>query len=352
MKRMRAMGAAVALAAALGAAWGAAVEPPPAAPDAVRITILHINDAHGRLESYAVKGRSVGGYARLATLAADARAEPGVARVFLLDAGDVVAAGQPLTARTGGRADIAVMNHLGFDAWTPGNHEFYMGVESVEALVRAARFPTLAANLAVKATGEPLGRPFVIEKAGPVRIAFFGLGIVSADHPSAEAVAVADPLVTAADLVPRLREQADVVVALSHRGVVDDHSLAVSVPGIDVIVGGHTHTVLPEGARFKGPEGGEVLIVQTGQRLEALGRVDLVCTRADGRWRVVRAAARLIPIDSDVKVDRAVADLIARLAEEAGLAPAKRKAAPEPAAREPAPEPAASGAPGGTADPP
>ncbi len=347
MRRMRATGAAVALAAALGATWAAAAEPPAAAPDAVRITLLHINDAHGRLESYAVNRRSVGGYARLATLVADARAEPGVARVFLVDAGDVVAAGQPLTARTGGRANIAVMNHLGFDAWVPGNHEFYMGVESVQVLVRAARFPTLAANLAVKATGEPLGRPFVIEKAGPVRIAFFGLGIVSADHPSAEAVAVADPLVTAADLVPRLREQADVVVALSHRGVVDDHSLAMAVPGIDVIVGGHTHTVLPEGARFKGPDGREVLIVQAGQRLEALGRVDLVCAKVDGRWRVVRAAARLIPVDSDVKVDRPVADLIARLAAEAGLAPAKRKAAPEPA-----PEPATSGAPRGAAESP
>jgi len=313
--------------------------PTPAAAT-VDITILHINDPHGQLEPYAVQDRSVGGYARVATLVDDIRRTSTAARVFLLHAGDEFSRGDALTQATRGAANVAVMNHLRFDAWTPGNGDVYEGLETLQARIQEARFPVLAANLRVKATGRPLARSFIVEKAGPVRVAVFGLCWLHPLHESFEAFLVDDQVETARRLVPELRRQADLVVLLSHLGGRYDKQVAESVEGLDVIIGGHSHTVLPKGVRVKGPGGAEVLICQTGEQLQYLGSVRVRMEKAGAGYRVRETTAQLIAIDGKVKMDPAVTALIARLAEAAGAAPS-RPPAPAPAPAGPVPAPAA-----------
>ena len=114
--------------------------------------------------------------------------------------------------------------------------------------------------------------------------------------------------------MPLLRKKADVVVAVNHIGFFGDVRLAGSVGGIDVIIGGHSHTVLPKGRRAKAPDGRQTLIAQAGQFLRYLGRVDLKLERKGEGWRIVASKATLIPLDAKVKLDPTVTALIARLA--------------------------------------
>jgi 5'-nucleotidase / UDP-sugar diphosphatase len=300
-----------------------------ASPDSVEITILHINDSHGHTEPYMLGGKSVGGYARLATMADEVRSAGKAARVFLVHAGDELSRGDELTRASLGAANVAIMNHLKFDLWVPGNGEFYDGVGTLQDRVAEARFPVLSANVKVKATGEPIGKPYVIEQAGPVRVALLGLCFLQPLDASFESYAVAEPIAVARDLVPQLRKQADVVIAVTHIGAPYDKHLAEAVPGIDAIIGAHTHDAFPRGLHYKSPDGKDVLVCQAGEHLLYMGKLDLKLVRADGGWRVTSATDVLIPIDGKVKLDPTVKALIARLGDQY-LKPAKAVPATKP----------------------
>lgn len=321
--------AAVILAAVWAQSLAAPAPPAPAATDRVAVTILHINDSHGHTEPYRLADRSVGGYARLATLVEGLRREGRAARIFLVHAGDEFSRGDELTRSTLGAANIALMNHVGFDAWVPGNGDFYDGAANLRTRMAEATFPLLAANVKVASTGQHFGKPYIIEKAGPVRVAFVGLCLVKDGDAASGGLKVADPVKTAAALVPELRKQADVVVAVTHLGLPEDDQLAAKTPGLDLVIGGHTHSVLDRGRAAKGPDGRPVLIVQAGENLQALGRVDLLLDKTAEGYRIVSAAASLIPIDATVKMDPTVTALLARWAEK--IAPPAPKA--EPAAK-------------------
>ena len=144
---------------------------PPAATQPVEIVFLHVNDNHGQTEGTA----RFGGEARLATAVDDARAKPGPARYFLTHCGDVSSRGDALTQRTEAAANIAIMNRLRYDAWVPGNGDYYLPLPVLLKRMAEAKFPTLAANVKLKDGGKPLGQPSVILAAGPVRVALFGL---------------------------------------------------------------------------------------------------------------------------------------------------------------------------------
>ena len=283
------------------------------APAAVRVTILHVNDTHGQLEGLTVKGRRVGGAARLATAVKKVRqAHPGE-RVLLVDCGDDFSRGDQLTQRSGGAANITVMNRLGFDVWVLGNGEFYSGLSVLRQRMAEANFPALAAN--VTAGGQPIAQPYVIEQVGPVRIALLGLSIVRDEGQGYFGIDEADPIATARALVAQLHQQADVVVAMTHLGLPDDVRLAAAVEGIDLILGGHTHTVLQHGFRAKGAGGREVLICQAGDQYRYLGEVDLELSAgpSGAGLQVTKVTAKLIPLDETVKPDPATEALLAKL---------------------------------------
>jgi 5'-nucleotidase / UDP-sugar diphosphatase len=133
------------------------------------------------------------------------------------------------------------------------------------------------------------------------------------------------------------------VVALTHLGYLDDVKLAQNVAGIDLILGGHSHTVLEHGQKAQGPDGREVLICQAGDELRYVGCAELKMAPAAGGWRVESAQAKLIALDSNVPEDPAVKALIARLS--AASQPASPARAPQPvrAPARAAPAPARSG---------
>ena len=289
----------------------------PAAPDKVAVTILHINDTHGQTEPYTENDKSIGGYARLATLVQDARASSQAARVFLVHAGDELSRSDQLTRATLGAANVAIWNRLGFDIWVPGNGDYYDGVDVLRARIREFKGTVLAANVVVAAGNAPLAKPYIIHQAGPVRIAFLGLCFLSPGEPTTALFRVADATTTAKALAADLRKQADVVVAVTHLGHWPDRRMAAAVEGLDLIIGGHSHTVLPTGTRIKDPGGKEVLIVQVGESMRYLGRVDLVLTKADGAWRIAESWASLIAIDDKVKLDPTMKALIANLFDKA-----------------------------------
>ena len=302
------------LALALLGQAGLAAAPATRPADAVRITLLHVNDVHGQLEGKTAGGKGVGGYGRLATAVADIRRSCDADGVLLIHAGDEFSKGDELTTRTRGRANVAIMNHVGFDLWVPGNGEFYDGLDNLRQRISEAKCQVLSANVHLRATGQPPVAPWVVREVRGVRVAFLGLGFIREEHPSAQAFRLLDPVQTARKLLPDIRKSADVVVAITHIGFGADQKLAATVGGIDLIIGGHSHTTLPNGRRVKGPDG-EVLVCQAGDELRFLGRIDLSVKKPGGAWKLDAATAKLLPLDQNVKIDPTVTALIARLAQ-------------------------------------
>ena len=262
-----------------GRAPAAGGESPADSVAGVWITLLHTNDIHG---AYAARPAEwlpgkplVGGFAALAgTVAAIRDAGPAI----LIDAGDLMA-GTPLTSieyrGVPGGGAMAFMNAVGYDAMALGNHEFDLGRDAVVGLIGLAEFPILCANLVASASGErfaPAGH-VILERAG-VRVALIGLILdelvtVVASEPLA-GLTVVPAIEAARDEVAALDAQSDIIVAVTHMGLEPSRAIARAVPGIDIIVTGHDHRRTDEPILDSG-----VLIVETGSRLERLGRLDL-----------------------------------------------------------------------------
>ncbi len=294
-------------------AGGAGASNTTTAPTTAVVDLLHIADSHGRTRPYQHKGETVGGYARLASAVRAHRAASRADRVFLVHAGDVLSRGDKLTRKTLGAANVALLNHLRFDLWTPGNGEYYDGSENLLKLAQLFRGHVLAANVSIKSTGEPLARRAAILQAGPVKVGFVGLCFVRTNLPSAWSLKVDDATATAAKWVPSLRKHADLVVVVSHLGFDADKKLAAAVPGIDVILGGHSHTKLAKGHVVQHDDGSETLIAHPWDYLKAMGRVRVRMARRGDAWEILGAEADLVALDADVKESPAMRALVQRL---------------------------------------
>jgi 2',3'-cyclic-nucleotide 2'-phosphodiesterase (5'-nucleotidase family) len=198
---------------------------------------------------------------------------------LLLDAGDVMT-GNPITEREyhGAKGGLlfAMMNELGYDAWTPGNHDLDISQENLRALAAIAQFPTVNANLVDAENQFRLNnRPTLIVERGGIRIGIIGIMLqdlyAMVNQKNLIGVRVLPPVETVQRYVDELDPQTDLIIALTHQGVEDDSVLASRVHGLDVIVGGHSHTRLKRPKTVNG-----VVIVQTGSNAENLGYLDLV----------------------------------------------------------------------------
>ena len=260
------------------------------------VTILHTNDLHGHVEPWTgwgdLAGRTVGGLDRLASAVKQARAEAGTAQTLLLDAGDTF--GDTLIAdRTRGKVMVDAMNAMRYDAMVIGNHEPDYTAATLKERMREARFAVLAANIRTRG-GHLYARPYLLRTVNGVHVGILGLAYPNTPATTApknvEGLTFLDAVETARTFVPRLRrEGAQIVIVLSHYGLAADQKLARDVPGIDLIVGGHSHNRMSEAARE-----GDTLIVQAGAHGSDLGRIDLEI--ADGR--VVGHRRSLIAIDN------------------------------------------------------
>jgi 5'-nucleotidase / UDP-sugar diphosphatase len=308
-------------------------------------TILHTNDMHasfigmGPASDYTPftpnDDATRGGYARLAALIAQRKAARNPqGPVLVLDAGDysMGTAFSAATRETGG--ELRLMGKMGYDATTFGNHEFDLGPDglgkSIGVAAKAGRIPVvLAANTSFSGSDAALAdlqhlakkgvvRRYLVLERGGIRFGIFGsLGKEAMIYTSGGATTFADPTESAREVVKILREKekVDVVVALSHGGVVKDKDgrytegedvlLAKDVPGIDVVISGHSHTEMQEASIVNG----RTPVVQTGKESRNLG--ELVVTLDYGKLTV--ESYRLHPIDDTIAGDRAIADEIEKL---------------------------------------
>ncbi|GGK65955.1 metallophosphatase [Rufibacter glacialis] len=278
----------------------------------IKLTILHTNDMHSRIDPFPNDGRKnggLGGMARRATLVKQIRAqEP---NVLLLDAGDIWQ-GTPYFNFFGGELEYKLMSQMGYDAATLGNHDFDNGLEGLQKQLPHASFPFLIANYDF--SGSILKdrfKPYKVFVKEGVRVGVFGLGIqlaglVADTHYAG--VKYLDPVATAQKMVKALREEekADLVICLSHLGYkyeserIDDRKLATQVSGMDLIIGGHTHTFLDEPEKITHASGHETLVNQVGWSGINLGRIDFSFDRKSKTKTATTAS--VLPLNGGVRI--------------------------------------------------
>lgn len=262
------------------------------------IILLHTNDIHGHLLAFDAGGSVAGGFDRLIGQVQALREEyPG--RVLWLDGGDTWH-GTNLANFVLGESVVDLLNVGGLDAMVLGNHDFNYGQSVLRERVAQAAFPVLSANVLTQ-EGERLAGSTALFQLDGVTVGV--LGLTTPDTPvtthwrNVQGLTFLDPVEVAREFVPRLQEEADLVVVLSHLGIDREMALAEAVSGIDVIVGGHSHTLLAATV-----QAGETLIVQANEWGKYLGVLRL--TVADGE--IVAHEGRLIPITPDLPRDQAV----------------------------------------------
>ncbi|WP_181305755.1 bifunctional UDP-sugar hydrolase/5'-nucleotidase [Rufibacter sp. XAAS-G3-1] len=283
-----------------------------AAAAPIKLTILHTNDMHSRIDPFPNDGRKyggMGGMARRATLVKQIRAqEP---NVLLLDAGDIWQ-GTPYFNFFGGELEYKLMTQMAYDAATLGNHDFDNGLEGLQKQLPHAGFPFIIANYDFSDTIlKGRFQPYKVFVKEGVRVGVFGLGIqlagLVADNHSA-GTKYLDPVVTASNMVKTLKEQenVDLVICLSHLGhsyeyeKIDDRKLARQVSGIDLIIGGHTHTFLDEPEKIAHASGHVTLVNQVGWSGINLGRIDFTFNRKNKSKTTTTAS--VLPLNYSVRI--------------------------------------------------
>ncbi|MDT0121306.1 5'-nucleotidase C-terminal domain-containing protein [Paenibacillus sp. RRE4] len=275
------------------------------------ITILHTNDMHAR----AVEQSPAMGFAKVAGIVDKYRNEN--PNTLLLDAGDAVH-GTTFATLVRGESIVQVMNEIGYQAMVPGNHEFNYGSERLMELAKMMKFPMLSANVKKK-DGTRIFEPYLIQEVDGVKIGIIALTtpetMYKTNPKNVEGLQITDPSAEAKVLVNEIRSKVDVVVVLGHLGQdvsSTDTSFKVvkEVPGIDVFIDGHSHTVLKNG--LVSDHG--TLIASAGEYTNYVGVIDLW---VDG-GKVSKKTATLIDETGakDIKPNENVAALVSSIQKE------------------------------------
>lgn len=257
----------------------------------LRLTILHTNDMHSRIDPFPTndpKFAGMGGMERRAAMIERIRKEEEL--VLLLDSGDVFQ-GTPYFNFFGGEPEFRLMSIMGYDACTMGNHDFDNGLEGFLKVLPHARFPFVCANYDFSETIlKDKTLPHVVLRKGPLNIGIFGLGVELEGLVAKKnygKTRYLDPIITANQQAAFLRHQmgCDLVVCLSHLGhsysneKISDMKLATQTTNIDVILGGHTHTFMDKAELLSNKEGKVVVMNQAGWGGLRLGRIDIAFDR-------------------------------------------------------------------------
>jgi 5'-nucleotidase len=261
-----------------------------------KITILHTNDTHSRIDPFPVsdpKFGGMGGVARRMQLINKIRSEE--KNVLLFDSGDIFQ-GTPYFNYYGGELEIKLMSAMKYDAATMGNHDFDAGIDGFNKQLPHATFPFLCSNYDFSKTvlaGKTQSYK-IIEKEN-IRIGIFGLGIELqglVDEKCYGKTIHKNPLDTANLIAKNLKEneKCDIIICLSHLGYryegskkASDAVLAEQTVNIDLILGGHTHTFLDEPVAYKNLKGNKVLVAQSGFGGIRLGRIDFLIEKKSGK---------------------------------------------------------------------
>lgn len=281
----------------------------------VDITILHVNDTHGHILPYINKSINpnvpVGDAACLAAMINHERKQNPDSTI-LLSGGDM-SQGTPISNIFHGKPIIEIMNDLHFDAMVIGNHEFDWTLNVLEQMIGWADFPILSGNVVTeKGTYIKGARPYIILKRKGLKIAVIGITTAKTAYTTkpdnVKGLTFLDPATILTSLMKEVRDKgARFIIVLSHSGLDADKELARTVPGIDVIVGGHSHTTVTDSITIN-----ETIIVQAGYFDDYLGVLKLTIQRDTLSINAATTHNELKPVlsGSDQPADPAVAAVI------------------------------------------
>ena len=243
--------------------------------NASTITLYHTNDMHSRINSTDENGETIGLAEMSSLIKAAKQSDP---NTLWLDAGDTLH-GMPGINISLGQNMVTLLNQSPLDVMVPGNHDYNYGAKQLQRLARHLRADVLSANTIYSNTKDFVFKPYKIYKLGNIKVGVFGLTTPETaykSHPkNTEGVEFLNPIGQAKFMVDQLSGKCDVIVAVMHMGL-DNSSkftsklIAQTVPGIDVIIDGHSHTYLPYGMMVNG-----TLIAQTGCHGKTLGKVQV-----------------------------------------------------------------------------
>lgn len=252
-----------------------------------KITILHTNDWHSRIDAFPQDGGKFAGLGGVATRAAlIKKIRSAEKHVLLLDAGDIFQ-GTPYFNFFGGELEYKLMSQMRYDATTLGNHDFDNGIDGIIKQLPHATFGFINCNYNFDDTKlKDIVKPYQIFVKNELRVGVIGVGIdLKGLVPEQlhKGIVYNDPITRANYFAAYLKNEkkCDAIICLSHLGFeyqndkVDDKKLAQKTANIDVIIGGHTHTFLPKPVTVKNTQNKEVIINQVGWAGLQLGKIDL-----------------------------------------------------------------------------
>ncbi|MCD7978240.1 MAG: metallophosphatase [Tannerellaceae bacterium] len=243
------------------------------------LVILHTNDTHSRIEPLPATdfyNPGKGGVVNRKAVIDSVRAVNPL--VILLDAGDFVQ-GTPYYNLFKGRVEVESMNRLGYDAVTIGNHEFDYGLDTLQMILKDLKCPVICCNYDFTGTPmEGMTQPYVILKKGDLKVGIVGVGIdpeglIQKDkYEGMKFLPIMDTVNQYAEILKK-KKKCDLVICLSHIGYEPDLKLAENSEFVDIIIGGHSHTILDEPTIKQNLAGSEVLVYQVGGQGSHIGEV-------------------------------------------------------------------------------
>jgi len=256
------------------------------AGEKVKLVILHTNDTHSQVEpteKSSLKTADMGGYARRMGMISKIRSEE--KNVLLFDAGDF-SQGTPYFNFFNGRVEIDALNRMKYNAGTLGNHEFDNGIDTLAVVLKNAKFPLISSNYDVDNTAlKAFIQPYLILNESGLKIGVMALNVQPKSliiESNYRGLVYRDPVMTANEVSAFLKkkQKCDLVICLSHLGSdstereVNDFEIAHKTKYIDLIIGGHSHSLL-ENVKTNNAAGRKVTIAQMGKSGLYLGRIDL-----------------------------------------------------------------------------
>lgn len=258
-----------------------------------KLTILHTNDTHSRIEplpSTDKKYPNTAGVVNRKAIIDSIRLVD--KNVLLFDAGDFVQ-GTPYFNLFKGRAEADAMNLMGYEATTIGNHEFDYGLDTMKMIFERLTFPVVNSNYDFSNTVlNGVVKPYIVIKKFGLKIGVLGVGaepegLIQQDKYEGM---IFNPIIESANKYAEIlkkQEKCDLIICLSHIGYVDNHAkedgvvpvldpmLAENSKYIDIIIGGHSHTYMPEPDIRKNIEGKDIMIFQVGKNGTFIGKLEV-----------------------------------------------------------------------------
>ncbi len=279
----------------------------------INLNVIHINDLHGIYSPQKdlvnkPDGTPIGGLAYISTKINEYRSKNSDGTI-VLDAGDIFD-GTFVSYKSGGDIISLPYNKIGFDAITIGNHDFIWGLDKLAAFAAKTGAPFLSANMLDVSNNAALKdvKPYIEKEIKGIKVGILGITTPSAEYSDTGGnVMFRGAFETVKRYLPELKKRNNIVIVLSHLGIEEDRKLASEFQDIDIIVGGHSHHLLPKGERV-----GSTLIAQAGSRGKFIGNISLGIDPDTKKVINTNVVTEMVDT-SKIKPDNDISDIISKI---------------------------------------